>query len=103
MAHPVVQVRDACVSFWSRLTAARCRAGCNAACASPALAAKAQQAHLSRIGHQPDGVEALPGTYPFTLETFRRTRNAPGALYSVAGKDGGKLAWDADEEERKPS
>jgi gallate dioxygenase len=38
-----------------------------------------------------------------SLETFRQTRNAPCALYSVAGKDGGKLAWDADKEERKPS
>ena len=28
-----------------------------------------------------------------TLETFQRTRNAPGALYSVAGKGAG-LAWD---------
>jgi gallate dioxygenase len=30
-----------------------------------------------------------------TLEQFQKTRNAPGALYSVAGKEGGKLAWDA--------
>jgi gallate dioxygenase len=29
-----------------------------------------------------------------TLEAFQRTRNAPGALYSVAGKDAGSLAWD---------
>jgi len=29
-----------------------------------------------------------------TLEDFQRTRNAPGALYSVAGKDAGNLAWD---------
>ena len=29
-----------------------------------------------------------------TLEAFQRTRNAPGALYSVAGKDAGNLAWD---------
>lgn len=29
-----------------------------------------------------------------TLEQFQRTRNAPGALYSVAGKDAGALAWD---------
>ena len=29
-----------------------------------------------------------------TLEAFQRTRNAPGALYSVAGKDAGTLAWD---------
>jgi len=29
-----------------------------------------------------------------TLEAFQRTRNAPGALYSVAGKDAGKLAWE---------
>ncbi|HKW80112.1 MAG TPA: gallate dioxygenase [Casimicrobiaceae bacterium] len=29
-----------------------------------------------------------------TLEAFQRTRNAPGALYSVAGKAAGNLAWD---------
>ncbi len=29
-----------------------------------------------------------------TLEQFQKTRNAPGALYSVAGKDARKLAWD---------
>jgi len=29
-----------------------------------------------------------------TLETFRQTRNAPGALYSVAGSDAGSLTWD---------
>lgn len=30
-----------------------------------------------------------------TLEAFQRTRNAPGALYSVAGKDAKALGWDA--------
>ena len=30
-----------------------------------------------------------------TLEAFQRTRNAPGALYSVAGKTAGKLDWDS--------
>lgn len=30
-----------------------------------------------------------------SLEDFQKTRNAPGALYSVAGTDLGKLAWDA--------
>jgi gallate dioxygenase len=29
-----------------------------------------------------------------SLEEFQKTRNAPGALYSVAGNDAGKLAWD---------
>jgi gallate dioxygenase len=29
-----------------------------------------------------------------SLEDFQRTRNAPGALYSVAGKDAGPLGWD---------
>jgi len=29
-----------------------------------------------------------------TLEAFQRTRNAPGALYSVAGKGAENLAWD---------
>jgi gallate dioxygenase len=30
-----------------------------------------------------------------TLEAFQKTRNAPGALYSVAGKDAASLAWDS--------
>ena len=29
-----------------------------------------------------------------TLEEFQKTRNAPGALYSVAGTDATDLAWD---------
>jgi gallate dioxygenase len=29
-----------------------------------------------------------------SLEDFQRTRNAPGALYSVAGKESGNLSWD---------
>ena len=29
-----------------------------------------------------------------SLEAFQRTRNAPGALYSVAGKGAGKLEWE---------
>ncbi|ARQ01467.1 gallate dioxygenase [Pseudorhodoplanes sinuspersici] len=29
-----------------------------------------------------------------TLEDFMKTRNAPGALYSVAGKDAKQFAWD---------
>jgi len=29
-----------------------------------------------------------------SLEDFQKTRNAPGALYSVAGKDAAPLAWD---------
>jgi gallate dioxygenase len=29
-----------------------------------------------------------------SLEEFQRTRNAPGALYSVAGKSAGKLDWE---------
>jgi gallate dioxygenase len=29
-----------------------------------------------------------------TLEEFQKTRNAPGALYSVAGTDTGKTSWD---------
>jgi gallate dioxygenase len=30
-----------------------------------------------------------------SLEMFQKTRNAPGALYSVAGREAGALAWDA--------
>jgi gallate dioxygenase len=29
-----------------------------------------------------------------TLEAFQRTRNAPGALYSVVGKGAANLVWD---------
>jgi gallate dioxygenase len=29
-----------------------------------------------------------------TLEDFQKTRNAPGALYSVAGTDLGRRSWD---------
>ena len=29
-----------------------------------------------------------------TLEEFQKTRNAPGALYSVTGQKGSKLDWD---------
>jgi gallate dioxygenase len=32
-----------------------------------------------------------------SLEEFQRTRNAPGALYSVAGKSAGKLDWEGAE------
>jgi gallate dioxygenase len=35
-----------------------------------------------------------------SLETFRQTRNAPGALYSVAGKGNSDLAWNSDEPQR---
>jgi gallate dioxygenase len=33
------------------------------------------------------------------LEEFQKTRNTPGALYSVAGKETGKLDWD----QKKPA
>ncbi|MBN3776667.1 gallate dioxygenase [Burkholderia sp. Ac-20345] len=35
-----------------------------------------------------------------SLEAFQRTRNAPGALYSVAGKSAGPLGWDGAEQQR---
>ncbi|WP_250468579.1 gallate dioxygenase [Caballeronia sp. GAFFF2] len=35
-----------------------------------------------------------------TLEEFQKTRNAPGALYSVAGKGAGNLAWDKEEKNK---
>ena len=38
-----------------------------------------------------------------TLEAFQRTRNAPGALYSVAGKGAGNLGWDQKAGAAKPS
>ncbi len=37
-----------------------------------------------------------------TLEAFQRTRNAPGALYSVAGKGAGNLGWDKPRTRRTP-
>jgi gallate dioxygenase len=36
-----------------------------------------------------------------TLEAFQRTRNASGALYSVAGKTAGKLDWDSSADKQK--
>jgi len=36
-----------------------------------------------------------------TLEEFQKTRNAPGALYSVAGNGGGALAWDKAVDEKE--
>ena len=36
-----------------------------------------------------------------TLEQFQKTRNAPGALYSVAGTDAPKLAWDKEPASRE--
>jgi gallate dioxygenase len=36
-----------------------------------------------------------------TLEAFQRTRNAPGALYSVAGKAAGNLSWDRTDSQEK--
>lgn len=38
-----------------------------------------------------------------SLESFRETRNAPGALYSVAGKDSGAPAWDKETQGRTSS
>jgi gallate dioxygenase len=38
-----------------------------------------------------------------SLEDFQRTRNAPGALYSVAGKDSGQLAWDKTSTAARPT
>ncbi len=32
--------------------------------------------------------------FSWTLDEFMQTRNAPGALYSVAGKDAKTLDWD---------
>ena len=34
-----------------------------------------------------------------TLEDFQKTRNAPGALYSVAGNDTQPLGWNAAKKE----
>jgi gallate dioxygenase len=36
-----------------------------------------------------------------TLEAFQKTRNAPGALYSVAGKSGGTLDWDKAQQDKR--
>jgi len=36
-----------------------------------------------------------------SLEEFQKTRNAPGALYSVAGKDAAPQPWDASPDARR--
>lgn len=38
-----------------------------------------------------------------TLEEFQQTRNAPGALYSVAGKDAAPQAWDTTAAAKPPT
>jgi gallate dioxygenase len=76
----------------------------NAASTDTALNAAAIEAHRAHIAHQTEGVEELPGTYPFTLETSVRAyrvnkylhqlvdpafrdqfRAAPEATYDAAG------------------
>ncbi|MRW84076.1 gallate dioxygenase [Pseudoduganella sp. FT26W] len=76
----------------------------NAASTDKALNAAAIEAHREHIAHQTRGVEDLPGTYPFTLETsvrayrinkylhqlvdpaFRaRFKDAPEATFDTAG------------------
>ena len=37
-----------------------------------------------------------------SLDEFRKTRNAPGALYSVAGKGSGPKAWDRKSDAAQP-
>jgi gallate dioxygenase len=76
----------------------------NAGAGDKALNAAAVEAHRTHIAHQTKGVEELPGTYPFTLETSVRAyrinkylhqlvdpafraefKQAPEATYDVAG------------------
>jgi gallate dioxygenase len=48
-----------------------------------AIAAKANAAQRARIGQQLDGIEALSGTYPFTLETSVRAYRINSYLHQL--------------------
>jgi len=63
----------------------------------PHIASPVARLSVDDLKWQGRALGTLTGTLAMrgeTLETFQRTRNAPGALYSVAGKEAGKLSWD---------
>jgi gallate dioxygenase len=55
----------------------------NQAGGSAELSAGTRQAQLERIGHQLRGIEDLPGTYPFTLETSVRAYRVNKYLHQL--------------------
>jgi gallate dioxygenase len=55
----------------------------NAASADKSLNAAAIEAHRAHIAHQTKGVEELPGTYPFTLETSVRAHRINKYLHQL--------------------
>jgi len=55
----------------------------NAVLADPALAARANAQQRAHINHQTQGVEELPGTYPFTLETSVRAYRVNKYLHQL--------------------
>jgi gallate dioxygenase len=59
----------------------------NAANTDPSLTAASRAAHLAHIQHQTAGVDNLPGTYPFTLETSVRAYRINNYLRQLVGAD----------------
>ena len=69
----------------------------NAVSADPALKEKAIEQHRAHMGHQTSGVEALPGTYPFTLETSVRSYRINKYLHQLVNSDF-RISFKADPE-----
>jgi gallate dioxygenase len=59
----------------------------NEANRDPALAARSIEQHRAHMNHQLEGVEALPGTYPFTLQTSVRAYRINKYLHQLIGAD----------------
>ncbi|MFZ6724417.1 gallate dioxygenase [Undibacterium sp. MH2W] len=69
----------------------------NAVSADPALKEKTIEQHRAHMGHQTSGVEALPGTYPFTLETSVRSYRINKYLHQLVNSDF-RISFKADPE-----
>lgn len=59
----------------------------NAAVADPALTARSIEQHRAHMNHQVEGVEALAGTYPFTLQTSVRAYRINKYLHQLVDAD----------------
>ncbi len=59
----------------------------NDATASEAITARAREEHMKHMNHQLAGIEKLPGTYPFTLETSVRTYRINQYLHQLVEPD----------------
>jgi gallate dioxygenase len=59
----------------------------NEASPDAALTARSVEQHRAHMNHQLEGVEALPGTYPFTLQTSVRAYRINKYLHQLVGAD----------------